>query len=63
MVPFTDAHLGSALDAYSRYGKGLGRRPHLNFGDCVSYALAKTLDAPLLFKGNDFAATDVTVFS
>ena len=31
----------------------------LNFGDCFAYALAKELDAPLLFKGNDFARTDL----
>jgi ribonuclease VapC len=63
VVPFIDAHLAGALDAYNRYGKGLGRRPHLNFGDCVSYALAKALDAPLLYKGEDFAATDIAAYS
>jgi ribonuclease VapC len=47
-----------ALDAFLRFGKG--RHPaKLNFGDCMAYALAKSLDAPLLFKGGDFAATDV----
>jgi ribonuclease VapC len=57
--PFTYEHMLLALDAYRRYGKGMGRRPYLNFGDCVSYAVAKSLDAPLLFKGDDFSATDV----
>jgi uncharacterized protein with PIN domain len=38
------------------YGKGIDPKANL---DCAAYALAKTLDAPLLFKGNDFAATDV----
>lgn len=43
-----------------RFGKG--RHPAgLNFGDCFSYALARTLDAPLLFVGNDFGQTDVRV--
>lgn len=43
------------------YGKGRGEVPAtLNFGDLFSYALAKQLGLPLLFKGEDFAATDVT---
>ncbi len=48
-----------ALDAFAKYGKGMGRKGGLNFGDCFSYALAKSLHAPLLFKGNDFARTDL----
>jgi len=50
-----------ALRARIIYGRGMGHRGALNFGDAFSYALAKTLDAPLLFVGDDFAATDVTV--
>lgn len=47
-----------AFTAWRRFGKG--RHPAgLNFGDCFAYALAAVLDAPLLFKGKDFAATDV----
>jgi len=47
-----------ARAAFRRYGKG--RHPAgLNFGDCFSYALAKASGEPLLFKGNDFAQTDV----
>ena len=39
---------------------GRGRHPaELNFGDCFSYALAKSLDLPLLFKGNEFSKTDI----
>ena len=39
---------------------GRGRHPaELNFGDCFSYALAKSLDLPLLFKGSDFSKTDI----
>ncbi|MBO9558229.1 MAG: type II toxin-antitoxin system VapC family toxin [Caulobacter sp.] len=47
-----------ALDAYIRWGKGV-HRAALNMGDCFAYALAKQLDAPLLYKGDDFPLTDV----
>ena len=48
-----------ALAAFARYGKG--RHPAaLNFGDCCAYALAKSMNVPLLYKGNDFAQTDIT---
>ena len=47
-----------AVGAWRRFGKG--RHPAgLNLGDCFSYALASTLGAPLLFKGRDFAQTDI----
>ena len=48
-----------ALHARIAYGRGMGHGGSLNFGDAFSYALAKSLDAPLLFIGDDFAATDV----
>lgn len=48
----------AALDAYLRWGKGV-HRAGLNMGDCFAYALAKQLDAPLLYKGDDFPLTDV----
>jgi ribonuclease VapC len=48
-----------AQEAFLRYGKGR-HRAKLNFGDCMSYALAKSLGAPLLYKGEDFARTDIT---
>lgn len=48
-----------ALDAYRRFGKGMGTPAVLNYGDCFSYALAKFLAAPLLFKGDDFFRTDI----
>ena len=58
VVDWTDELADLAADALLRYGKG--RHPaKLNFGDCMAYALAKSLDAPLLFKGNDFEQTDV----
>ena len=43
----------------ARYGKGSGHKAQLNLGDCAAYALATSLDLPLLFKGNDFTHTDV----
>jgi len=48
----------AALDAYLRWGKSV-HRAGLNMGDCFAYALAKALDAPLLYKGDDFPLTDV----
>lgn len=57
-VPFTEAHFASAVEAWLRFGKG--RHPAaLNFGDCLSYALAKVAGEPLLCVGNDFALTDI----
>jgi ribonuclease VapC len=49
----------AASDAYGRYGKGINSKASLNLSDCAAYALAKTLGAPLLFKGNDFPETDI----
>ena len=46
--------------AYRDFGKGR-HKAGLNFGDCFAYALAKEMDEPLLFKGNDFRHTDVEV--
>ena len=57
-VPFDDAQAALAFAAYRRYGKG-NHPAALNLGDCAAYALAKSIDAPLLFKGNDFARTDI----
>jgi ribonuclease VapC len=59
IVPFAEPHISGALEAYGRYGKGIDPKARLNLGDCVAYALAKSMDAPLLFKGNDFSETDV----
>jgi ribonuclease VapC len=49
-----------ARQAYRDFGKGR-HRAGLNFGDCFAYALAKEMDEPLLFKGDDFLHTDVEV--
>ena len=58
VMPFDQHQLHWALEGWRRYGKG--RHPAgLNLGDCFSYGLARALNAPLLFKGDDFAATDV----
>ena len=58
VVPFDLPQLRAAQDAYRRFGKG--RHPAgLNFGDCMSYALAQVCDEALLFKGEDFARTDI----
>lgn len=58
IVAFSAAQLEMARHAFRTYGKG--RHPAgLNFGDCFAYALSKTSGEPLLFKGNDFAQTDV----
>lgn len=46
-------------EAYRRFGRGIGHRADLNFGDCFAYALAKETGEPLLFKGDDFTHTDV----
>ena len=59
-ISLDEALADSAADAYCRYGKG--RHPAgLNFGDCFAYALATREQVPLLFKGDDFAKTDVRV--
>jgi ribonuclease VapC len=57
--PVTAAQAQLARMAFRMYGRGTGHGAALNFGDCFSYALAKSLDAPLLFKGDDFSRTDI----
>jgi ribonuclease VapC len=58
IVPFDAAQVALARDGFRRFGKG--RHPAgLNFGDCLCYALARQRGEPLLFKGDDFARTDV----
>lgn len=59
IATFDDAQQRIVREAYRRYGRG--RHPAgLNFGDCCAYALARTRNDTLLFKGNDFAQTDIT---
>lgn len=58
IVAVTSDQVDAGRYAFNSFGKG--RHPAaLNFGDCFSYALAKTSGEPLLFKGNDFSQTDV----
>ncbi|HET7326456.1 MAG TPA: type II toxin-antitoxin system VapC family toxin [Nocardioidaceae bacterium] len=56
--PVDDGQVRLAVDAWRRFRKG--RHPAgLNFGDCFAYALARLLGEPLLFKGDEFAQTDI----
>ena len=58
VIPFAEAHWRVAMDAYARFGKK--RHPaNLNFGDCLTYAVARLADHPLLFVGSDFSKTDL----
>ena len=59
VTPFDERQARLADDAVQRDGKGQGHPAQLNLGDCAVYALAKALDEPLLFVGNDFAQTDI----
>ncbi len=58
IIPFTDVHYGTAVTAWLKFGKG--RHPAaLNFGDCLTYAIAKLAGEPLLCVGSDFSQTDL----
>ncbi|WP_375415455.1 type II toxin-antitoxin system VapC family toxin [uncultured Bradyrhizobium sp.] len=59
IVAFDAVLAREAAAAFERYGKGLHSKANLNLADCAAYALAKAMNVPLLFKGNDFAATDI----
>lgn len=59
IVPIDENTAEVAVTAFELYGKGRKARAGLNFGDCLSYACAKSHGARLLFKGNDFAHTDI----
>ena len=58
LEPVTAEQLAAARRAWRRFGRG-NHPAALNFGDCFAYALAETTGEPLLFKGGDFAKTDV----
>ena len=59
-IPFGELHWRESVEAYRRFGKG--RHPaSLNFGDCMTYAVANLTGEPLLFVGSDFSKTDVVV--
>ena len=58
VIPFGREHFEVAVDAFERYGKG--RHPAaLNFGDCLTYAVARLSGFPLLYTGADFSKTDL----
>jgi ribonuclease VapC len=58
MVPLNKRHADVAIQAFLTYGKG--RHPaKLNFGDCLSYAVASLAGIPLLYTGDDFSKTDI----
>jgi ribonuclease VapC len=59
IIPFDEAQVRAAAVSFDRYGKGINSKARLNLSDCAAYALAKTMNAPLLFKGNDFTQTDL----
>ena len=59
IAPVSEQDARDAIEAYARFGKCTRHPAQLNFGDCFSYALAKALDQPLLYKGDDFSRTDV----
>lgn len=59
VVPFTVEQARIARAAYQQFGRGSGHPAMLNMGDCFAYALARDLGEPLLFKGGDFALTDI----
>ncbi len=58
IVPLSQRHAQIARNAYLRFGKGF-HPAALNLGDCASYALAIDSGDPLLYKGGDFAQTDI----
>jgi ribonuclease VapC len=57
-IPFGDQHWREAVDAYLRFGRGR-HKARLNFGDCLTYAIARLANEPLLFVGDDFPETDL----
>ena len=59
LVPIGEKMTRLAVKAFADYGKGQGHPAQLNLADCLSYACAKALGLPLLYKGKDFASTDL----
>lgn len=59
VVPFSRDMADMASQAFATFGRGSGHAARLNFGDCMAYAVAMVMRAPLLFKGADFGQTDV----
>jgi ribonuclease VapC len=59
IVPLSPMLGKIAIDAHRQYGRQSGSKAKLNYGDCFSYALAKERGEPLVYKGKDFAFTDI----
>ena len=59
LAPFDAVQASAARAAYADFGKGSGHPAGLNFGDCLTYGLAKATGQPLLYVGEDFAQTDL----
>lgn len=59
VLPMDSTIAWLAADAAARFGRGSRHSAKLNFGDCMSYAYSRHLQAPLLFKGSDFVHTDI----
>lgn len=59
-IPFGDPHWREALEAFERFGRGR-HRAALNFGDCMAYATARLSGQALLFVGDDFPKTDLSL--
>ncbi len=59
-IPFGEEHWREAVEAYGMYGRGR-HAASLNFGDCMTYSVAKLAGQPLLFVGTDFSKTDLHI--
>ena len=59
IVSVDEVQVRLACEGYRRFGRSSGNRAKLNYGDCFSDALARSLDAPLLYRGDDLVHTDV----
>jgi ribonuclease VapC len=59
LMPFTLEHVAEARLAYARFGRGRGHAARLDVGDCVSYAVVRSMSWPLVFEGDDFIHTDL----
>ncbi len=59
VVPMSTDAAEFARESYGRYGKGVGSPGVLNYGDVLSYGVARSEDEPLLFTGADFSRTDI----
>ena len=59
VIPIDMPVTTAAVAAFDRYGRRSGHPADLNMGDCFAYAFAKELGTRLLYKGKDFALTDL----